>query len=282
MTSCGIIGGGFGLYGYLPAACRAEFSNVITLEKYKSAILERRELKSLVSQILYVDDIEQLLDRCDVIVAARRPEDNVKILQKIENKKVIIEKPISVSPTAALELLHELSERGNQVYSGFIFKYLDWWVTSSNKNTIKNVTWGIEKKNSNLSWKYSEAHGGGLLSFYCIHLLYLATLKNLKLYNAQYRATEEMLELNFIDEACNKITFCVYYTDKELFQVRLQDGIISYESSGPFGGSPKAECTDIRVPYIERLFGEVISEEKQPKIIETLELWHEIKRELRN
>jgi len=282
MTSCGIIGGGFGLYGYLPAACRANFTNVITLEKYNSTILERRELKSLVSQILYVEDIETLLDRCDVIVAARRPEDNLKFLQKIENKKVIVEKPISVSPTAAIELIHGLSVRGNQVYSGFIFQYLDWWVTTSKKNTVKNVTWGIEKKNSNSSWKYNDTHGGGLLSFYCIHLLYLAALKNLKLCNAQYRAAEETLELTFNDGAYNEITFSVYYTDKAFFQVILQDDIASYKSSGPFGGSPKAGYSDIRVPYIERLLSDVIAEEKHSKIIETLELWQEIKRELGN
>ena len=91
MKNFGILGGGFGLYGYLPAAFNNGF-NILTLEKYKDFILSRADIKQFFNKIQFYKKDQEVINKSNILVIARRPGDQQKIIKKLNyNKLVIIE-----------------------------------------------------------------------------------------------------------------------------------------------------------------------------------------------
>ena len=91
----GILGSGFGIYGWLLAVFRDNAKNkVITLEKYKSKILSRIELKKCLKIIIFVKNEDEIIKKSRTIIIAKRPRDQeflFKRLLKIKIKILILE-----------------------------------------------------------------------------------------------------------------------------------------------------------------------------------------------
>ena len=72
----GILGGGFGLYGYLPAFANLDFE-IFTLEKYERFIRKRADLTKYIKDINFLKE-EDLLSKVDCISISRNPENQYK------------------------------------------------------------------------------------------------------------------------------------------------------------------------------------------------------------
>ena len=77
----GILGGGFGIYGYLPAAVGNGW-NVKLLERYRKSIQDRVELNYCLESCVFVQDESELLGSVDYLVIARIPKEQYRIISR--------------------------------------------------------------------------------------------------------------------------------------------------------------------------------------------------------
>ncbi len=279
MVSFGIIGSGFGLYGYLPAILSTNKRQVYILKRYKEILKNRKELNFYESKVKYLDNEQEILKNSDIIILARRPIDNEKLFFQIENKKVIIEKPIAKSPNEAFRILLHGNSNNIKIYSGFLFEYQNWYekITNITNGTV-NIRWGIKKVNTPDSWKYAPKNGGGLTAFYAIHLINLATQNDFQLNNSKLLNLNN-LSLNFNKKGVN-LKCNLYFSNSPIFSICLEDKHIILQSGSPFGERSNNNERDFRVNSLEQLIKNVISKEPFQKIFETIELWDEVERNI--
>ena len=115
--SFGIIGGGFGVYGWLQAILNNKSKKIITLEKYKNAILKKINLKK--KKIFFKQNVEDIIIDSNIIIIAKRPNDQFDIIKKnikiLKNKHLILEKPIASKQKKfnkySLQKQHKISDR---------------------------------------------------------------------------------------------------------------------------------------------------------------------------
>ena len=182
----GIIGGGFGIYGWLSALSDFKEIKIATLGKYKKKILEKTKINdplSLVNKINWFDDEDLLFESVDVLIIARRPEDQVKIITNLIKKSwkgsLIIEKPIAPSPFEACKILKNMSKNKISFQVGFSIMETNWskkvqQLILNEKPKEISIDWNFyahHYKQKELVWKSNPYFGGGALSFYCIHFI---------------------------------------------------------------------------------------------------------------
>ena len=84
----GILGSGFGLYGYFVALKEGKFKNTIyTLSKYKRLFVKRKDLTKYYNAIFFCKNESELIKKSDYIIIARRPKDQENFIKKISGKK---------------------------------------------------------------------------------------------------------------------------------------------------------------------------------------------------
>lgn len=182
----GIVGSGFGLYGYLPALVRIVGPQKIILPaSYKAIIVSRHDLLKYLNSIFWVEDVNEVLRASSKLVLAVPPKAQLALVETILSgsshaQYLYLEKPIAPNPGSSLKLLNSLEEAGIKVKIAYLFRYTDWGMrlikqteVMSNSCCIKLV-WNfkahhIEKNLQN--WKGVSQEGGGILRFYGIHLL---------------------------------------------------------------------------------------------------------------
>lgn len=184
----GILGGGFGLYGYLPAAMIHSNEPVMLPRRYKSIIESRNELLKFLNKIVWMNSEDDLLVAVDNLIISRRPIDQELLISKClehENiKRIFLEKPLASSPIKAQEMLAKLASNNKICSFGFTFRFTNW------ANEIKKIIIGSNfgeqssvylkwefmadhfMRNEN-SWKMDHNQGGGAIRFYGIHLIAL-------------------------------------------------------------------------------------------------------------
>lgn len=182
----GILGSGFGLYGYFPAMLACGREPIFLPERYRAALLKRDDVGSLVDKVQWCSDEERLLDCVDAIVIARRPADQVKLVADCcargNIRRVLLEKPIAPNPEAADRLTEDLVGAGRSFRVAYTFRYTDWGKhllrsreTGGLDDTVKLV-WHFlahHKKTGKHTWKRQVSMGGGAMRFYGIHLIAL-------------------------------------------------------------------------------------------------------------
>lgn len=193
----GILGRGFGLYGYLPAVVNNFNATVFLPETYRSEFLNRSELKVFSNRIRWVTSEEIVQQNVDMLIIARRPQDNGSIIASLFKQHtapvLVFEKPLGPSPIDALNLLEEVRHRKWHLKVGFTFRWAPWasrwksWISNAAHPTgLANldafrlypcrVRWSFmanHYKHGLINWKRSHADGGGALRFYGIHLITL-------------------------------------------------------------------------------------------------------------
>jgi predicted dehydrogenase len=189
MSAEGIVGSGFGLYGYLPALVEAGKKNVILPDRYKDKFLARSELKIYADNIHWVSDDVDMFEMADTIVLALPPEyqlDLVKKLIRFNNiKNLLLEKPLAVSPDKSSMLIDELEIYSKKFRIGYNFRFTNWGVLisdllndSKQKSGISQVSilWEFlapHYRTNLMVWKRFNSSGGGALRFYGIHIIAL-------------------------------------------------------------------------------------------------------------
>lgn len=184
----GILGGGFGLYGYLPAAATLLQEPVLLLNKYKPIIDSRQELLSFKDQIIWLESEEELIQTADSLVISRRPIDQEalasKCLLQTNLKRIMFEKPLASSPERAQKILDQVAKSDKHCSVGFTFKFTAWAILLKEKllngelseDESINLSWHFmaDHFSRNIeSWKMDHAQGGGAIRFYGIHVIAL-------------------------------------------------------------------------------------------------------------
>lgn len=277
----GIIGSGFGIYGYLPAVL-LEDENVCLLEKTKDNFLRRTELAQLKSKILWIKNEELFLDQIDTIIISVPPLYQSEILNKslyFSNiKNIIIEKPIAPSPDKSIRILNNLKRLNKNFRIGYSFLYTSWYESLSNQFENRkiderydlSIVWNFKAhhyKNDLVNWKRYCSNGGGVIRFYGIQLI--AVLASLEF--------NEIVESQIIGQSNDDISYwksnskdifgntCHLLIDtnsaEEKFEIILQEKtkdmrmLCSLKENSPFDNQENiSQGMDNRVSSLNKLY----------------------------
>jgi predicted dehydrogenase len=182
----GIIGSGFGLYGYMPAVLMND-AQVMLQEKAKERFLKRNELLRYEQQILWAQDLDSLLSSVDALVISLPPKEQLSILEKLlqhENiKHLILEKPVAATPLQSLKVLQLLFDKGINFRVNYTFLEANWFKQlkasfAESRQADVSIKWHFNAhhfRNNIDTWKKKHEEGGAAIRFYAIHFIALAT-----------------------------------------------------------------------------------------------------------
>jgi hypothetical protein len=291
--NCLIYGSGFGLYGYLPAIYK--FSKKIYLnENYKDKFFSRKEILKFKSKIKWYNNLNFIKNDIDIVLIAKRPDDQFNILKKIlkSKNKIIhffLEKPISINPKNSLILLNLLYKKRKRYSFGFIFKYLNWYTLIKkkiNKNKKNNflIEWKIKKNNKNnknkkCSWKYHEGKGGGILRYYGIHFIKL--FSDLNFFNIKYSLIESNhWNILICDKKLNSIELVIEYSNINNFSYKINKNK-KYKLINPFNSKIRYKYIDPRCSILKKyIYDNLFKYNKvkcsYPDDLKFIKLWKQI------
>lgn len=181
----GVLGGGFGLYGYLPALVEGGATQVATLDRYRSTIQRRPDIRAFEDLVVFVKDEAALVAACDVLVIALRPTDQVAVVRRLLSGgwggQLILEKPVAPDPAEAADLLQCLRKARITFTVGFALSHAGWagqvrqFLGTDNQRPAQvNIAWRFKAHHyatGRDTWKRTVSQGGGALRFYAIHLI---------------------------------------------------------------------------------------------------------------
>lgn len=256
----GILGSGFGIYGYLPATCKNWWSPII-LEKNRNKTELRPELNQYKNKITYVQNEKTLIENSEALIVATTPKFQFELLKSCNLKSLnhlYLEKPIAPSIENYLDLIEFLESTKVRFSVAYLFIYTSWYedlrnlLRFSHGNNLKFV-WSIKKIES--SWKNSTDLGGGLLYFYGIH--FLALLYHLGVLNRSIQIIENFKKVDIVgvDSNKNKIHIVIDFAENSCFEVKLvysYGDTIIFKNPTPFGPHNKPGVVDTRVDLISR------------------------------
>lgn len=303
----GVLGGGFGLYGWLPAL-QLLSKPTVTLRRYEDFISKRSELAGFADSISFVDDQESLLKRVDTLVIAKRPIDQLRLVRDCENANwqgnIVLEKPLAPSPVQAREVIRHFDRSGNGIAVGFSMQKTPWAVRLGQLLAAESVehfeiTWSFQAHhyaNELNTWKRRVSEGGGALRFFTVHLLALVCQNRSWIVDSVGRQTSGDENQAIAMDLSSSTLTCRLSCDSNFLgppffrcRIRKRGGDFEeYSGNGPFEElrnlvtDPKHEPTlqqqDPRVPVLMQLVEEAVqSSWRMPNCVrEHIELWESI------
>lgn len=181
----GILGSGFGIYGYLPAVLAMD-KMVCLLEKSRDTFSKRPELAVFASRINWVEDQQRLLKQVDTLVISVPPKYQAELIKRVgafpNIRNLIIEKPIASTPDESITILSQLRGENINFRIGYSFFYTSWFDELSKvlnqrkegKGLDLRINWCFKAhhfKNELHNWKRFSNEGGGTIRFFGIHLI---------------------------------------------------------------------------------------------------------------
>lgn len=251
-----ILGSGFGLYGYLPAALSTDWE-VTTLSRYRDFLNNRDILGDLTSQVNFVDEKQINLKRYSGVVIARTPDTQSQLVYKNPEFQghFFLEKPLGLNSKSHLSLVNFLREKHLNFSVGYLFRFLDWFksICSCMKSDCKvSIEWSIPRNSIN-SWKVNPGLGGGLLSYYGVHFLSLLVDLGLDEGNLTVNAQPDTLEV-LASDTVREIRIFMAFADQPEFRVSISslNGMEIFNLASPFGSVPDSNSPDPRIPYLSK------------------------------
>ena len=249
----GILGGGFGLYGYLPAFANLEYE-IFTLSKYENFMKRRSDINKYIKDINFLNE-KDLFSKVDYISIARNPESQYKFLVNYKNYEfnhIYIEKPIAHNTIAYKKCIENLEIQKTNFSVFYSLTYMDWY-----RNIIEEIKEGADQnfkiewkiKQSVSTWKQDVSKGGGLLNFYGIHFFKMFIDSNLMLKSA--KMSGDKLEIKLKSENFNSLKINIESSDKNLFSI-YKNKQIQINSSNPFLNEIIPELPDPRIKILEK------------------------------
>ena len=245
----GILGSGFGLYGYLPAVCLSSDESVMVELKNYNKINNRKDLKKHIDRIKWAVNDKDIINNSNLLIIAYPPSEvNSHLLSKILESsvvsKLIVEKPICSTPKKSKYFIDTIEENGIEVVSGYLFIYTDWFKKISETEKDIEIIWDHVKKFEDNSWKNKVKSGGGALRFYGIHLVSILAYYNFSVEDIVLNDTDNF-EAFFINKKGRKIRIKIFIGGlKYKFKVSLIEN-----SSSPFS-TFNNDGYDYRVKYL--------------------------------
>jgi predicted dehydrogenase len=177
-----IVGSGFGLYGYLPAVVEGLGEEVVLPRAYEARGRARPELERALAGVRWVADAEAALAEATAIVIATPPARQLEVaarcaaLPRIE--RIVLEKPVAVTPALAQALLEQLRAAGKRVRVGYTLLDTQWhrdlrWPRSGGEVALTWTFMAHHFARDLANWKRRHDEGGGVLRFFGVHLLAL-------------------------------------------------------------------------------------------------------------
>lgn len=284
----GIIGGGFGLYGWLPAvATHYPNEKILIAERYKQKFFNIPELH------IYYDRIEWIKTPRDIIfkgpstlILAIPPKSVEYYLHSILNSKtiktLIVEKPICETPKKSKDFIEQIKTKGIDVISPFLFIFSEWfgdlnyYIHLKDADEVITIDWSFKAdhfKFDKNNWKRDHNQGGGPLRFYGIHLI--AVLAELGYVSSRQSLDENCYIGVFTQDEYPDIIVKVN-TNSDLTHFKINN-LINYLS--PFNNT---NWSDNRIPNIINLLqtmdfriGMVENITKR-----TINLWEQVEKQL--
>lgn len=181
----GILGSGFGLYGYLPALLRHQSGPVILLQDARERLLARPELAWTLPRVLWAADRPELLARTRVLAVALPPALQQQLLASLAPapalQAVLLEKPVACSPGEARDLLDIARAQRWRLRVGYTLPHTRWYGSLAARTELRSaerleLEWTFTAhhfRTGTDTWKRHHAQGGGVLRFYAIQILAL-------------------------------------------------------------------------------------------------------------
>ncbi len=281
----GIIGAGFGLYGYLPAVLQSE-KKVFLIERAKKKFSDRTELQQFANRIIWVADADELIENVETLIISTRPDVQKALVfqaaAKENIKNFILEKPLASNVQDAAAVINLLEKCGKNFRINYSFFYSDWFESLKrifsdehrSDDLELNITWNFKAHHyaNNLSnWKRFSNQGGGVINFFGIHLIAaICRLNFTEIISSEAEGFSENDIFCFSaivkDEKTNLCRIQVN-ADSEinLFRIVLKNNStteesILFESESPFEKTSKNNLfddLDIRVPLLCQIINEI-------------------------
>ncbi len=185
MLKVGIIGGGFGLYGLLPAFHATKNCQIVSICGEKTERL-LKYCKSIGLKKIY-SDWRQMLNKenLDAVAIAVPPYIQYQIAKTAIDKglHIFAEKPLALNVKEARALYIQATKKKIIHTVDFIFPEIEAWkrvkkiLDKKRYGALKHimVNWDFlsyDIKHHRSSWKTDASKGGGALSFYFSHVFY--------------------------------------------------------------------------------------------------------------
>jgi hypothetical protein len=302
----GIVGGGFGLYGWLPALVSSPTVEIVTLERYRIQLQLRPELRDFEKRVTFVEDLRGLISRCEYIVIARRPADQFRFGEELASLGwkgcVVLEKPLAPNPEMATALLELLDRAGIRVAVGFSLCETPWAAAfagylSAAEPICVRIDWRFlahHYRHSLANWKRQTAEGGGALRFFAIHLLaWLARADSWKEFECsplaethedpavRFTVKRGSVEVNVVcDTRWNKERLFTIEASREGYPLEAIALCDPFDESVDGTGSQEMAGQDKRVVFLRRIIKNVLRDggSRPTDFLAHVRLWGQIER----
>jgi hypothetical protein len=305
----GILGSGFGLYGYLPAAVTTGYSPILVPVRYQEKFLSRDDLKKFSKNISWIDTDQDLIEMATTLVISKRPIDQFNelpnYLSQGQLKKIILEKPLAIDPVSALKMLALVKASGKQCTAGYTFRFTPWAAllqpALTSPLTTKKEVWILQWHfmahhfSADLwNWKRDNAQGGGVIRFYGIHVIALLAefgyteVVSSEIFNSSndeaYSAWHAVFRGPELPEFRVEVDS---HSDKNFFILRnLNKNANLYEDNDPFKlavNQTHEAGIDPRCIYLQGVLSEHITPDQPwPKrLLDGVNLWDLVERKIK-
>lgn len=258
----GILGSGFGMYGYAPAVRQIGYP-VLTLARYKDTLFARPELKRNLNEFIFFENEQDLIEQSDCLVIARQPSNQFRLVMDYidilaTKKRLFLEKPLSNSLINSSIMLNLIEQEEIPFTVAYLFKYSAWFrlfhsaVLETNHDI--SIEWEIPRTSSD--WKNSAPDGGGPLNFYGIHFLWMLVYFGV---NPQFIKIKNGLDSFHISSNTSiKISIFGHLVERRgAFMIKdLASERLIFEDETPLGIRPSPGRADPRIDIIAQYLKE--------------------------
>ena len=181
MRRYAILGSGFGLYGYLPAAAGLTVLPVVTLDRYRPVFERRGDIAAYLHRVEFVEDVDACAAAADTLIVAQRPADQEALIPRLlarpsALRSLVLEKPLAPAPGHASILLQRLYGSQLSLRIGFTFAQTPWAARIAEllaRGVVLDLDlqWRFRAhhfQHQLHNWKRDTACGGGALRYFGI------------------------------------------------------------------------------------------------------------------
>jgi predicted dehydrogenase len=185
MSLFGVLGSGFGLYGYLPALVSCN-QRVALPKRYQPHFAARPELAQFAANVDWKEDENAVLKQATGIVLALKPSLQTewlhRCLEHSHMNHLVLEKPLAQSPEIAAVVFRRLVNADKTFRIAYTFRFTPWGKALLSLPFLQKqpgklyISWSFSAhhfRQNVHTWKRTHAEGGAVIRFYGIHLIAL-------------------------------------------------------------------------------------------------------------